>query len=516
MPSSPEVPESRSSSGLAFVCYIAAAKLLLHLFTAGRYGFFGDELYYLACAEHLDWGYVDQPPLIALLAWFSRHVFGESLFALHILPAFAGAARVLLTGLLARELGARRFGMVLASLASACLGVSFVLEHLFSMNAFEPLLWMGCALLIIRIIKTGNEKLWLWFGVLAGIGLENKYSMAVFGFAVVLGLLLTPERKHLANKWLWLGGAIAFLIFLPNLLWNIRHHWPFFELMRNIRASGRDIELGPLAFLLQQIFVMSPVTFPVWLAGLLYFFFSPNAKRFRALGWTFLLTFLIFLLSKGKDYYVAPAYPMLFAAGGIAWENFIDRTRLVWLKPAIVIALLVVTALLLPIGLPVLSVENFVRYQEKLPFKLPASERSHLEASLPHYYAWSFGWEEMVAAVARVYASLPPEERAKTAIVGNNFAESGAIDFFGPRYGLPKSIGVHQSYWLWGPRNYTGEIMIVLGDRPESLQRWCAQVEVAAELHNPYARPVENRPVLICRGLKEDFQSAWPRAKKWD
>ena len=189
-----QIHRSWSPSGPAIVLYVASAVLLLQLATANRYGYFGDEMYHMACGEHLQWGYVDQPPLIALIAWLTRHIFGTSVFAIRIIPAFASFALVWLTGLLARELGGGRFAQGLAALCSACAGVYLVLGHLFTMNAFEPLLWMGCAYVVIRIVKTGNQKFWLWFGLLAGIGLENKYSMAVFGFAVVVGLLLTRER----------------------------------------------------------------------------------------------------------------------------------------------------------------------------------------------------------------------------------------------------------------------------------------------------------------------------------
>jgi hypothetical protein len=512
----PARKESWFASGPAIVLYIAAAKLLLHLLTASRYGYFGDELYHMACGEHLDWGYVDEPPLIALVAWFTRHVLGTSLLAIHLLPALAGALLVWLTGVIAGELGGKRFAQALSALSVACAGIYLIMDHLFTMNAFEPLFWMGCAYVVIRIIKTGNQKLWIWFGVLAGLGLENKYSMAVFAFGVVVGLLLTRERNALAHKWIWIAGGIASLIFLPNLIWNIRHHWPFLELLHNIRASGRDIRVGPVEYVARQVLLMNPASFPIWLAGLLYLFFSREGKRFRLLGWAFLSVLATFILLNGKDYYATPVYPVVLAAGAIAIERFAARRKERWLKPGIVAVLLAVTIALLPIVVPVLSAENYLRYQEKLPFKLPASEQSHRAAALPHYYAWSFGWEEMTAAVARVYNSLPPEERAKTAIFGRNFGEAGAIDLLGPKYGLPKAIGGHQSYFLWGPRNYTGETIIVLGDRPEHLRQCCNQVEVTAELYHPYARPGENRPVLVCRGSKGNLQELWPKVKSWD
>ena len=228
------------------VAATAAIKLLLHLYAGRHYGYFVDELYYLACAEHLAWGYVDQPPLIALIAKISRVLAGDSLPAIHLFPALAGAAKVLLTGLIARELGGRRFAQGLAALAVLLAPGFLALDNRLSMNAFEPLFWMGCAYLAIRIVRTGNQKLWLWFGVLAGIGLENKHSMLIFGFGIVVGLLATPERRLLRSPWLWCAGMVAFLIFLPNLLWNIHHHFPFLELQENIRRSGRNVAMPPL------------------------------------------------------------------------------------------------------------------------------------------------------------------------------------------------------------------------------------------------------------------------------
>ena len=512
----PPQATSRWSSGPALVAYVASALLVLHLLTASRYGYFGDEMYHLACSEHLAWGYVDQPPLIALVAWLVRHTLGTSLLAIRFVPALAGAATVLVTAAIARELGGGRFAQTLAALGVACSSVYLILNYLFTMNAWEPLLWAASVYVVIRIIKTGNQKLWLWFGLLSGIGLENKYSMAVFGFGVVVGLLLTPERKALAHKWIWLAGALAFVIFLPNLLWNFQHHFPFLELMRNIRASGRDVVLGPGQYLLQQILIMNPLTFPVWLAGVVYLFFARNARPYRLLGWAFLAVFATFFVMHGKDYYTSPVYPIALAAGAVALEAASRSRRGLWARAVFVILLLGATAAIIPLNLPLLSPPHLGRYVEEFPLKPQASEKAHARAELPHYFAWQFGWPEMVQAVSRAYHSLPPDQQAKTAIIGNNFAESGAIDLLGPKYGLPKSIGVHQSYWVWGPRNYTGEIMIVLGDRPEELAQWCNNVEVVAELNNPYESAFERHPVLLCRGLKQNLQQVWPKLKDWD
>jgi 4-amino-4-deoxy-L-arabinose transferase-like glycosyltransferase len=502
--------------GLAVVLVIAVAKLLLHVGTASRYGYFGDELYFMACGEHLDWGYVDQPPLVALVAWLVRHTLGTSLLAVRLPSALAGAALVLLTGLLAREMGGGRFAMGLAALASALAGVYLVMHYLFTMNAFEPLFWTGCAYVIVRIVRTGDQRLWLAFGAVAGLGLQNKYSMVIFGLALVVGVLLSPERRAFAKPWLWLGGLLALLIFLPNLVWNVHHGWPFLELMRNIRASGRDVVLGPVEYVARVALSMNPANVPIWLAGLGWLLLSAGGRAFRPLGWAFLVTLATFVITKGKDYYLAPAFATLFAAGGVGIEGFTARGGRRWLRPGLV-ALQALMLLFLPLGLPILSPDRLIAYQQWLGLTLPATEKAHEQAALPHHFAWQFGWDEMVAAVSAAYHALPPGEQARAAVIGNNFGESGAVDLLGPRYDLPvKALGTHQSYWLWGPGDPSKDVLIVLGDRPERLRRWCGDVQIAAELSHPWTAVWENRPVLVCRNPRTPLVEIWPKVKNWD
>ena len=265
-----------------WVYLIAIVYFALHLATAERYGYFRDALYYLACADHLAFGYVDQPPLFPFIAWIARHTLGTSLPALIFWPALAGVARIILIAAFARELGAKRFGVAFAAALAGTPAVWWVMDHQFAMNAFEPLFWTGCAYAVLRMIQMQNPKLWLAFGAIAGLGLENKYAIAVFAFAVLLGLLLTSQRKLLLTPWLFAGGAVALLIFLPNLIWNIQYHWPFLELMHNIRVTGKDIAYPPAAYLGQQIVMMNPSSFPFWLGGLLFYFFSKVARPYRA------------------------------------------------------------------------------------------------------------------------------------------------------------------------------------------------------------------------------------------
>jgi hypothetical protein len=497
------------------VAVLAAVKLLLHLYAGRHYGYFVDELYYLACAQHLDWGYVDQPPLIALIAKIARSLMGDSLSAIRLFPALAGAGMVLLTGLIARELGGQRFAQWLAALSFLLAPGFLALDHFLSMNAFEPLLWMGCAWLVIRIIRTGNARLWLWFGVLAGIGLENKHSMLIFGFGLVAGLVLTGERRILRTRWFWIGGLAAFLIFLPNLLWNIQHHFPFLELQENIRRSGRNVGLSPLGFFGQETLAMLPLTLPIWLAGLWYLFFHREGRTFRALAWAWLITAGLIVTLSPRVYYLFPAFPLLFAAGGVAWERWLAAPRLRWIKAAYVALMVLMGSLLLPSVLPVLPAETYIRYSTSLHLQPPRIETFRL-GPMPQLFADQFGWQEMAAAVAGVFNSLPPEVRAKTCIFGQNYGQAGAVDLFGPRYGLPRAISGHQSYFLWGPHGCTGESVIVMAGRQQSLEREYAAVRKAAHVEHPYSMPYEHFDVFYCQGLKQPVSEVWPRVKAWD
>jgi len=506
------LPREYLRNSLAIAVYFASAGLLVHLLTNGGYGYFRDELYYLACADHLDWGYVDTAPLIPWIARLSRALLGDSLEALRFLPGLAGAAKILLTGLIARELGAGRFGVALACLAVLTAPIYLAMDSLLTMNAFEPLFWMGCACVLILAIRRENPKLLVWFGVLAGLGLENKHSMLFFGFALVAGLLLTPQRRFFANGWIWGAAAIALALFLPNLVWQMQHNWPTLEDLSNVRRMHKNVELAPLAFLGQQVFIMGPANLLVWAAGLWFLLLDRTGKRYRALGWAYVVVLALLMALKGKHYYLAPAYPMLFAAGGVFWERLLKRP---WWRAALPSALALAGAALAPLVLPVLSPGNFLRYQDALGISPPKTEVGHA-GKLPQHFGDMFGWEEMVVTVAKIYQGLPPEERAKAAILAGNYGEAGAIDFFGPRYGLPKAICAHQTYYFWGPRHYTGEVVILLQWSRSRAEQLFASVADAATLDHPYAMAEEHYTILIGRGLKQPLAQLWPRLKHWN
>jgi hypothetical protein len=519
------------ANGMLIVVVIALAKLAFHCYFNNRYGYFRDEFDYMACGNHLAWGYVDQPPLIPFLIHFWRAIAGDSLRSIRFIPALASSLLVVQTAVLAREFGGRRFALLLSAITVLIAPQYLSNGSLLTTNCLEPNLWMGCAYFAILAIKRSDPRYWLWFGVVAGIGLEEKYSIALFGFGMVIGLLLTPQRRAFLNPLIWLGGLAALLIFLPNLLWNIHYHWPFVELMRNIRADGRDVVLPLPQFFFQQTVLLDPITTPIWIAGLVAFFVSARLKPYRTLGWCYLVCFAVFFVLHGKNYYLSPIYPMLLAAGAVVLESAIDgkkmtvagvekleasRNRLAWMKPVIVVILVASGAHLAPITVPILSPEKFIAYTKYLPMKLPVMEHSHERAVLPQWYADQFGWREIVDETAKAYFQIRPTDRPGCGIFAQDYGQAGAIDFLGRQYGLPPALSGHQSYWLWGPRGYSGNCLVVLDDSRERLEQLFDRVEyVGTSADNRYALE-RDIAVYICRGAKfGSLEKVWPKLKKW-
>lgn len=502
------------SSDLPLLASLALAKLILHLLFSGQYGYFRDEFYYLACGEHLDWGYVDHPPFVALAAHLARTALGESLFALRLFPAIAGALTVFLTGLIARELGGGRWAQTLAALAALVAPIDLVMASFFSMNAFDLFFWALATHLVVLILKHDRPRLWLLVGLVAGVGLMNKYSMAFWGAGLVAGLLLTPARRCLRDRWIWVGGAMALATFLPHLLWQVQHGFPTGEFIRNATQLKIAV-VSPIEFLTTQILFVHPLGVIVVLAGLILLLFAPPAKPFRALGWCFLAVLGIMLATRSKPYYLAPAFIPLFAAGGVALEAWLRGPKLAWAKPTLVSLLALGLAVTAPFVLPVLPVETYIRYAEFVGLKPPSGERSEL-GKLPQHFADMFGWPEMVATVAKVYHSIPEAERSQCAIFGSNYGEAGAIDFFGPRYGLPKAISGHNNYWLWGARGYSGGCVITVGESRQDVEKLFEEVELAATFTHPYVMPYENNlPIFICRKPRVSLKASWPMTKKF-
>src|ERR1700720_4518662 len=308
----------------AIAVYFAITACVVHFLFNGGYGYFRDELYYAACGQHLAWGYVDHAPLIAVIARLSRMMFGDSLRALRFFPALSAGAKILVAGWIVRELGGRRYAQVLAGTAMLFCPIYLTMDNFLSMNAFEPVLWMLCVAIALRIIRTGQQRLWVLFGLVAGIGILNKHSTLLFGFGFFLALLVTRQRRLLQSVWIWAGALLAFAMFLPNLLWEIKNSWPTPEVLRNV-DQYKNAHVSWLGFICQQALLIHPLATPICLAGLWYFLWSRKGREYRFLGWTYLFILLQLLIFRGRIYYLAPAYPMLFAAGAVAIESWVEN-----------------------------------------------------------------------------------------------------------------------------------------------------------------------------------------------
>ncbi len=487
--------------------------MLVHLLVNGRYGYSRDELYFIVCGERLAWGYVDQPPLVPFLAALSYRLSGGSLLGFRLVPALAMAATVALTSEFARLLGGGRFAQWLAGLAVMG-GMVFLAFGLFvSTDVFQPLTWLACSWFVVRIAQTGDERLWVPFGAVAGFSLLGKYLIAFFLASLAVGLLATPLRRSLARPWIYVGAALALAIVAPNLLWQARHGWPFLELGA-AGVTGKNLPLSPIAFLGQQILFVGPVAAPIWVAGLWSLARRPALPACQAFPIAYLVLCTVLVALHGKATYPTPIYPVLLAAGAVAIERTL-RTSVA--RGAALAAVAAGGVVLAPMAVPVLPVESYVAYAAALGLgpSATAGERNAL-GLLPQHFADMHGWPEMAAKVAAVHAALPAADRDRAVFFGRNYGEAGAIDVFGRALGLPPAISGHNEYFLWGPRGHDGSVVLVIGGNRADLEAQFREVEVAGWLDHPYAMPYETRqPIYVARGMKVPLPVAWPRVKNF-
>jgi len=491
---------------------LAAVAFLLHLYASRNYGIFRDELYFIVCGERLDWGFVDQPPLIPLVAGLMHALFPSSLVMLRLLPALAHAGTVGLAGETARALAGGPWAQGLAGLCVLTAGVYLGTGTILTTDALQPLAWLFCGYALLRVIAEGDERWWLALGAAAGIAMLSKYMIVFWLAALGLGVLASPARRSLARPYLYLGAALGALLVLPNLLWQWQHDWPFLEIGRRAAAT-KNIALSPLDFLLAEMDFLNFATAPVWLAGLAAFALWPRFAAYRGFAVAFAALFAAMIALHAKPYYPAGAYPLLFAGGAVALEAWIAwRSARVAISAAVALYG-VVSA---PFALPLLPIERFAAYQEFLGRTPQPLEHGAL-GRLPQYYADMFGWHELAALVARAYQALPPEERAEAVFFANNYGEAGAIDVLGRELGLPPAISGHNNYFLWGPRGHDGSVVLRLGGKREALLETYASVEAAGVTENPWAMPYETGLTLwICRGRRVPLAVVWPSFKNYN
>lgn len=487
---------------------LALAALVLHLAVAGRYGWFRDEFYYIDAGKRLAGGYVEFPPMVALLANLQRAAFGTSLTAIHVLPAVAGALIIILTGLMARELGGGPVAQRIAGLAALVAPAFIGADALFTMDAFDELWWALGAYLLLRLLglparalpaaamNRHRRRLWLLFGLVCGLGLLTKLTILSFGLAVVVGLLLTPARRELRTPWPYLAGLIAIAFLVPYLAWNAGHGWATLTFWRNYGHTTDTV-----TFVVQVILLMQPLALPLWLAGLRYLLRDPAGAPFRPLGWAFLVLCVLFLAMRAKSYFLVPAFPPLLAAGAVVVERRAVRRPGIHLVAIASAALLLGGIVLAPVVAPI----------------LPATTLAAVMPSPIQPVADRFGWPQFVGAVATAYQRLPRAERAQTTILAGNYGEAGALDLLGPAYHLPRVISPHNTYWFWGQGVTPGRVVIATGFQRADLEPYFRSVRRAAIV--PAQDGIQNeevgRPVFVCRGLKMPWARVWPRLKNF-
>jgi hypothetical protein len=493
---------------VAFALHIVSSIYGSHL----GYGFFRDELYFLVCGHHLDWGYVDQPPLVALQARIAEMVFGLSPTGIRILSFAAGAIKVALTGLLTWQLGGARRAQALAMMAALAAPVFLIADNYLSMNSWEPCFWMGCMLVVLRIAEESwSPRWWIAFGALAGLGIENKDSTVFFLVALVLGILLTPQRRLLWSRWVAAAIGVIFLISLPNFLWQWQHHWPTYELLNNVAHSDKNTKLPPLAFLLQQASMMLIFSAPLWIGGLIWLGFAKRAKTWRFVAATYLIFLAMMMAMHAKDYYLAPIYPVLLAAGAV---GFVQLLRWTWpaYAYAVVIAVFMVVAAI-PIGLTVFAPDRYNAWAAHFGANKTRTEK--YSSPLPQFLSDRFGWEEMAQGFAARYNALPPEERAKTGIFCGNYGEASAVNVFGPKYGLSIAISGHQNYFYWGWHGDTGESMLTLGHNRQDYTDNYEEVTDLGAFDAPWIMDHEHLHYFLLKHRKKSYASEWPEFKYW-
>jgi hypothetical protein len=498
MPSMSAEPELRQARMNTIVLLgIAATVAFVHLLTNNRYGFHRDELQFLSDARHLDWGFVPYPPLTPLLERISLGIFGVSLVGLRLFSVVAQASAIVVTGLMARELGGGRLAQIAAALSVALSPLPLFEGTEFQYSTFDYLWWVLIAYFVIRLLKTENPWWWLAIGTTVGIGLMTKYTMCFYVAGILGGLLLTRERRFLINPWFWSGTALAVLIFLPNLLWQLRHGFISLHFLQHIHQ--RDVGEGRAnGFLLDQIKICTNLfAAPLWIAGLVGFL---RDRRYRLLAWMYLIPLALFLFGKGRGYYLAAAYPMLVAMGAAAGERWVGPMRPLWRRSAGAVFFAGLTAVGLFAGAVILPLASDGPLRN-FALKNNGDLREEI------------GWNDLVKTVAGIRDSLPPEQKQNLGILVGNYGEQGAIEILGPDYQLPMPISMTNSAWLRGYPVPTPATLIVLGFSRKSAERAFTSCQLAGHVGNPYGieneESTDHPEIYVCGGPRLSWPEFW-------
>jgi Dolichyl-phosphate-mannose-protein mannosyltransferase len=493
----PDLDKVAMAAASKLLVALAAVSFVAHMLVAGNYGYFRDELYYIADGQHLQAGYVDQPLLMGWLAALLRVIAGDSLVAIHVIPALACAVIIVVTGLMARELGGGRVAQVVAGVA-ALFTVDFMATgSIFSMDVLDQLWWAVGSLVLIHLLRRDSPRSWLLVGLVTAIALMTKLTVLFFGLALALALLVTPERHYLRTRWPWLAAGIGGVGLLPYVLWNAVNGWPTVEFWQHYGGIGTS----PLNFFTAQLGQMNPVAVPLAAAGLI-FYFRNTGRRYRLLGWTFVFVSIMLTVLGTKPYFLAPAYPIVFAAGAVVFERLRLQPWLAWIRPAYVGILALVGVVLAPYVMPILPPATFAR----------------TSATFPQVLSDRFGWDSLTHTTENVYAALPPDERAQACVLTSNYGEAGALSQLAAPGRLPPVISGHNNYYLWGPGTCTGNVLIVIGYSASDLQSAYARVTLAATQECQYCSALEaNLSVyVVASPTNPNPMRLWPSVKHYD
>lgn len=495
-----------------------ALLFLIHIYSNlfANYGIFRDELYYIACSKHLSGGYVDQPPFSIWLLALGRMVIGDSVFAIRLFPALFSALTVYVTGLIVKRIGGGTMALVISLVSVTFAPILLGMNTIYSMNSIDILFWSLAYYFAIKIFGQDNKKDWINIGVILGFGTLNKISMLWFIAGFVAALILSEKRKKLFTQDFMMMAGISFIIFLPYIFWNFNNNFALLEFMHNA-ITNKYSGITRIDFIKGQILLNGPAALPVWVAGIYFFLFVPAGKKFRYLGIIFTVTFLILLLNgKSKSEYLAVAYSALFAGGGVFLER--QAKDILWKSfNFLLVALIAITGLIIiPLALPVLPEESFIKYQEAMGQK-PSSVEGKKVSALSQFYADMHGWEEMAAEISQVYKSLPPEEQKTTTVICNNYGEAGAVEYYASKYEQPPAISFHNNYWIWSAEAKPFKTAIVLGGTKALHERQFAEVDSAGLVVSKYAIPYENNlPLFVGRNMKISLDSLRYRNKNFE
>jgi len=499
---------SRLAGEKVVLLYIAAVNFAAHMLVAANYGYFRDELYYIVSGQHLQLGYVDFPPMIAYIAAILNFLAGDALVAIHVVPALAGAALIFMAGMIARELGGNRWAQALAAVATI-VTAQLAFSSIFSMDILDALWWSLAAYLLVRIVRRENSRLWLAFGLVAGLGLFTKLTIAFFLVSLLVGLLATPARRSLLSKWFWAGAAVAVSFLVPYVVWNAMNGWPTLDFYFHHGGLNGG---GPLDFVLLQILIANPVNVPLVFAGLYFFLCSQMGKSYRMVGIALTLLFVVFTLTNAKPYFYEAAYPVLLAGGAVLASQKAGLVRR-WVPKGFILALAVSGVLLAPLEMPLLQPVAFVNSYASLTGVANGAEAQGSAGQFPQYLGDRFGWQSMTATIARAYDGLPEQDKTGACIFASNYGEASALFFLGKNYSLPPVISAHNNYYVWGPGN-CGAVLITVGVDQSVLQRFYSRVTQIATVTCDYCMTNEdNLPIYLATGPAASLQSIWPSIK---